>query len=52
MKYRLMDVLACPYDKTFPLTLIVLREKEYPERSMSGTRDRFVRSTAHLRTSS
>ncbi|MEZ0247652.1 MAG: Trm112 family protein, partial [Thermoproteus sp.] len=23
MKYRLMDVLACPYDKTFPLKLVV-----------------------------
>ncbi len=32
MKYRLMDILACPYDKTFPLVLIVLEEKEYPER--------------------
>ncbi|WP_069808224.1 Trm112 family protein [Vulcanisaeta thermophila] len=32
MKYRLMDVLACPYDKTFPLKLVVIREKEYPER--------------------
>ena len=28
MKYRLMDVLACPYDKTFPLRLIVLRRRE------------------------
>ncbi|MFP3313115.1 MAG: Trm112 family protein [Thermocladium sp.] len=26
MKYRLMDVLACPYDKTFPLRLVVLSE--------------------------
>jgi len=29
VKYRLMDVLACPYCKTFPLTLVVLREKGY-----------------------
>ncbi len=27
-----MDILACPYDKTFPLILIVLGEREYPER--------------------
>ncbi|NPA99789.1 MAG: Trm112 family protein [Crenarchaeota archaeon] len=32
MKYRLMDILACPYDKKFPLVLIVIEEKEYPER--------------------
>ncbi len=32
MKYRLMDILACPYDKKFPLKLIVLDEKVYPER--------------------
>ncbi len=27
-----MDILACPYDKRFPLILIVIEEKEYPER--------------------
>lgn len=27
MKFRLMDLLACPIDKTFPLKLIVLEEK-------------------------
>jgi uncharacterized protein YbaR (Trm112 family) len=28
MKYRLMDLLACPIDKDFPLTLIVFQEEE------------------------
>jgi len=28
MKYRLMDLLACPIDKNFPLKLIVLQEEE------------------------
>ncbi len=32
MKYRLMDILACPYDKHFPLRLISLSEKVYAER--------------------
>jgi Uncharacterized conserved protein len=36
MKYRLMDILACPYDKTFPLTLVVFEEKQYPERTYTG----------------
>ena len=27
MKFRLLDLLACPIDKTFPLELIVLDEK-------------------------
>ncbi len=29
MKYRLMDILACPICKTFPLKLIVFNEKTY-----------------------
>ena len=33
MKYRLMDIIACPYDKTFPLKLYVFEEKTY-ERSL------------------
>jgi len=28
MKYRLMDKLACPYDKHFPLVLIPLEEED------------------------
>ncbi|MCZ6613300.1 MAG: Trm112 family protein [Thaumarchaeota archaeon] len=28
MKFRLLDLLACPIDKTFPLELIVLDEKK------------------------
>jgi len=32
MKYRLLDILACPYDKEFPLKLFVLERKEYPKR--------------------
>jgi len=32
LKYRLMDILACPYDKKFPLKLYVFEEKVYPER--------------------
>lgn len=28
MKYRLMDLLACPIDKDFPLKLIVFQEEE------------------------
>ncbi|MCG2867413.1 MAG: Trm112 family protein, partial [Vulcanisaeta sp.] len=41
MKYRLMDVLACPYCKTFPLTLVVLREKGYPERKYEWSKKPF-----------
>ncbi|MDW8004496.1 MAG: Trm112 family protein [Thermofilaceae archaeon] len=33
MKFRLMDLLACPYDKTFPLELHVLELRKYEERS-------------------
>ncbi|MEM1521807.1 MAG: Trm112 family protein [Thermofilaceae archaeon] len=35
MKYRLMDLLACPYDKTFPLELHVFEIRKYEERSVS-----------------
>ncbi len=37
MKYRLMDLLACPMCKHFPLKLIVIEEEDYPERSLPGT---------------
>jgi len=36
LKYRLMDLLACPIDKTFPLKLIVLRESEASVHSAAG----------------
>lgn len=29
MKYRLMDILACPYDKHFPLELYVFKVNKY-----------------------
>ncbi len=32
MKYRFMDIAACPMCKHFPLELYVIEEKEYPER--------------------
>lgn len=35
MKYRLMDLLACPYDKTFPLELRILEVRKYEERTLS-----------------
>lgn len=38
MKYRLLDILACPYDKTFPLKLIVFKEKRYEHRQFKGTK--------------
>jgi len=34
MKYRLMDILACPYDKSFPLRLIVFSERRYEHRQV------------------
>jgi len=34
MKYRLLDILACPYDKKFPLKLIVFSEKKYERRQV------------------
>lgn len=49
MKYRLMDVLACPYDKTFPLTLIVLREREYPERKYEWSKRPFCEEYCALK---
>ncbi len=36
MKYRLMDILACPMCKHFPLELYVLNENIYENRSLSG----------------
>ena len=32
MKYRLMDLLACPKCKNFPLKLTIYEIKEYPNR--------------------
>ncbi len=32
MKYRFMDIAACPMCKHFPLELYVIEEKEYPDR--------------------
>jgi uncharacterized protein YbaR (Trm112 family) len=32
MKYRFMDIAACPMCKHFPLELYVIEEREYPER--------------------
>ncbi|MCD6369362.1 MAG: Trm112 family protein [Thermoproteales archaeon] len=34
MKYRLLDLLACPYCKKFPLQLYVFEEKIYRERKL------------------
>ncbi len=34
MKYRLMDLLACPYDKHFPLELYVIETEKYEEREI------------------
>ncbi len=38
MKYRLLDILACPYckDEGFPLKLYVIEERIYKERSVSS----------------
>jgi len=41
MKYRLMNVLACPYDKTFPLRLVVVKRAEHPERQYTWPRKPF-----------
>jgi uncharacterized protein YbaR (Trm112 family) len=35
MKYRLMDLLACPYDKHFPLELYVVETVKYEERTFT-----------------
>ncbi len=32
MKYRFMDIAACPMCKHFPLELYVIEEREYPDR--------------------
>jgi len=34
VKYRLMDLLACPYDKHFPLELYVFKVNVYKEREI------------------
>ena len=34
MKLRLMDILACPYDKHFPLELYILSTNYYEERDV------------------
>lgn len=36
MKYRLLDVLACPICKHFPLEQITFAETEYPKREPPG----------------
>ncbi|OYT61232.1 MAG: hypothetical protein B6U69_03960 [Thermofilum sp. ex4484_15] len=36
MKYRLMDILACPYCKVFPLKLLVFEERNYENRKALG----------------
>ena len=41
MKYRLMDVLACPYDKTFPLRLLIIKRTEHPERQYTWPKKPF-----------
>lgn len=35
MKYRLLDLLACPICKTFPLPYYVFQENDYPSRKLS-----------------
>lgn len=35
MKYRLMDLLACPYDKHFPLELYVIETVKYEGRTFT-----------------
>ncbi|HDD64386.1 MAG: Trm112 family protein [Thermoprotei archaeon] len=34
MKYRLLDILACPYCRHSPLKLIVFTRRKYPERKI------------------
>ena len=36
MKYRTLDLLACPMCKHFPLELIVIEEKTYEDRQLVG----------------
>jgi uncharacterized protein YbaR (Trm112 family) len=35
VKYRLLDLLACPICKTFPLPYYVFQENDYPSRKLS-----------------
>src|SRR5712692_2111524 len=35
VKYRLLDLLACPICKTFPLPYYVFEENDYPTRKLS-----------------
>ncbi len=35
MKYRLLDLLACPYDKTFPLELYTFEVRKYEGRTIT-----------------
>jgi len=34
MKYRLMDIIACPYDKHFPLKLTIFTINKYEKRDV------------------
>jgi len=34
LKYRLMDILACPYDKSFPLKLYIFKVNKYEDREV------------------
>ena len=36
MKYRLMDLLACPMCRNFPLELHVIEEERHEERTVNG----------------
>ncbi len=49
MKYRLMDILACPIDKRFPLRLIVMEEKTFPERKYTWPRKPFCEEYCSFR---
>jgi len=39
MKYRLVDILACPYDKKFPLELYVFKVEKYEKREVKLIRE-------------
>ena len=43
MYYRLLDLLCCPYDRTFPLKLVSHRESERP----AGPGGKHIRCEAH-----
>jgi len=49
MKYRLLDILACPYDKSFPLKLIVFEETTYEERKVELEKEPFCELYCGLR---